>query len=81
MKVLFIGLGSIGQRHLRNLVTLKKDIEIYAYRNSRSVPLLSKNNEVIKEFKVVAKKIKPSASELQRNKRSRSAIMRVFEKI
>ena len=44
----------------------------------KEIPL---NNEVIKEFKVVAKKIKPSASELQRNKRSRSAIMRVFEKI
>jgi Predicted S-adenosylmethionine-dependent methyltransferase involved in cell envelope biogenesis len=29
----------------------------------------------------VPKKIKPNASELQRNKRSRSAIMRVFEKI
>ena len=39
------------------------------------------NNEVIKEFKVVAKKIKPSASELKKNIRSRSAIMRVFEKI
>mgnify|MGYP001209926727 CR=1 FL=1 len=44
----------------------------------KEIPL---NNEVIKEFKVVAKKIKPSASELQRNRRSRSAIMRVFEKI
>ena len=44
----------------------------------KEIPL---NNEVIKEFKVVAKKIKPSASELQINKRSRSAIMRVFEKI
>ena len=44
----------------------------------KEIPL---NNEVIKEFKVVAKKIKPNASELQRNKRSRSAIMRVFEKI
>ena len=44
----------------------------------KEIPL---NNEVIKEFKVIAKKIKPSASELQRNKRSRSAIMRVFEKI
>ena len=44
----------------------------------KEIPL---NNEVIKEFKVVAKKIKPSTSELQRNKRSRSAIMRVFEKI
>ena len=44
----------------------------------KEIPL---NNEVIKEFKVVAKKIKPSTSELQRNRRSRSAIMRVFEKI
>ena len=44
----------------------------------KEIPL---NNEVIEEFKVVAKKIKPSASELQRNKRSRSAIMRVFEKV
>ena len=44
----------------------------------KEIPL---NNEVIEEFKVVAKKIKPSASELQRNRRSRSAIMRVFEKI
>ena len=44
----------------------------------KEIPL---NNEVIKEFKVVAKKIKPSISELKRNKRSRSAIMRVFEKM
>ena len=44
----------------------------------KEIPL---NNKVIKEFKVVAKKIKPRASELQRNRRSRSAIMRVFEKI
>ena len=44
----------------------------------KEIPL---NNEVSKEFKVVAKKIKPSTSELQRNRRSRSAIMRVFEKM
>ena len=44
----------------------------------KEIPL---NNEVIKKFKVVAKKIKPSTSELQRNRRSRSAIMRVFEKM
>ena len=44
----------------------------------KEIPL---NNEVIKEFKVIAKKIKPSTTELQRNRRSRSAIMRVFEKI
>ena len=44
----------------------------------KEIPL---NNEVIKEFKVIAKKIKPSTTELQRNRRSRSAIMRVFEKM
>lgn len=34
MKVLFIGLGGIGQRHLRNLFKIytKEDLEIYAYR-------------------------------------------------
>lgn len=32
MKVLFIGLGGIGQRHLRNLLLLRKDVEIYALR-------------------------------------------------
>lgn len=37
MKVLFIGLGSIGQRHLRNLLQLGT-FEIYAYR-VRSNPL------------------------------------------
>ena len=44
----------------------------------KEIPL---NNRVIKDFKIVAKKIRPSIDELQRNKRSRSAIMRVFEKI
>ena len=44
----------------------------------KEIPL---NNEVIKGFKVIAKKIKPSISELQKNRRSRSAIMRVFEKL
>ena len=44
----------------------------------KEIPL---NNEVIKGFKVIAKKIKPSISELQTNRRSRSAIIRVFEKL
>lgn len=33
MKILFIGLGSIGQRHLRNLRCIDPDIEILAYRS------------------------------------------------
>ena len=32
MKVLFIGLGGIGQRHLRNLIQINKKIDLYAYR-------------------------------------------------
>tara|TARA_B100000965_G_scaffold404978_1_gene437402 strand:+ start:991 stop:1887 length:897 start_codon:yes stop_codon:yes gene_type:complete len=44
----------------------------------KEIPL---NNEVTTEFKIVAKKVKPGSSEIKRNRRSRSAIMRVFEKI
>jgi len=37
MKILFIGLGSIGQRHLRNIKTLKpgNDVQLLAYRKSK----------------------------------------------
>ena len=44
----------------------------------KEIPL---NNEVTTEFKIVAKKVKPGSPEIKRNRRSRSAIMRVFEKI
>jgi predicted dehydrogenase len=47
MKALFIGLGSIGQRHLRNLKQLRPDCEILSYRVKKSVPLLSKENKII----------------------------------
>ena len=46
MKSLFVGLGSI-KRHLRNLKTLLPEAEIFAYRNSRNVPFLDENNNVI----------------------------------
>jgi len=47
-KALFVGLGSIGQRHLRNLRKLLGDsIDIMAYRASRSVPLLDENRCVV----------------------------------
>lgn len=38
MKVLFVGLGSIGQRHLRNLKKLRHDqpLEVFSYRQSPS---------------------------------------------
>ncbi|MDR1657036.1 MAG: Gfo/Idh/MocA family oxidoreductase [Deltaproteobacteria bacterium] len=42
MKALFIGLGSIGQRHLRNLKRLVSDeLEVMAVRRTKSVPLLT----------------------------------------
>ncbi len=48
MNFLFFGLGSIGQRHLRNLVKIQKKNQIYAYRIKNSVPLLNNQNRVIK---------------------------------
>ena len=39
------------------------------------------NNEEFKEFECIAKKVRQSAKEIELNKRSRSAIMRVFKKL
>ena len=39
------------------------------------------NNIEKKDFKCIAKKIRPSKNEVKNNIRSRSAIMRVFQKI
>ena len=48
MKALFVGLGSIGQRHLRNLRQLRGDsIEILATRSLRQVPMLDENRNVV----------------------------------
>jgi predicted dehydrogenase len=44
LKVLFCGLGSIGQRHLRNtLAVLGEDVEILAYRSRNQSPVLNPN--------------------------------------
>ena len=48
MKALFVGLGSIGQRHLRNLKILLPNIKIMAYRHSRNVPILDNRNNPVK---------------------------------
>jgi predicted dehydrogenase len=48
VKVLFDGLGSIGQRHLRNLLQLKPDCQVAAVRRKRSVPVLSHTNQVLR---------------------------------
>tara|TARA_B100000989_G_scaffold298957_1_gene291375 strand:- start:1535 stop:2575 length:1041 start_codon:yes stop_codon:yes gene_type:complete len=45
--ILFIGLGSIGQRHFRNLKKLNKDFSFFALRKKRTSPMLDNNNKVI----------------------------------
>jgi hypothetical protein len=41
INILFFGLGSIGQRHIRNLKKLLKNkVNFYAYRRTKHVPLL-----------------------------------------
>lgn len=48
MKALFVGLGSIGQRHLRNLVEIMgQEVEIYAYRVKRAGFILNNKLEII----------------------------------
>ena len=46
MNILIIGLGSVGQRHLRNirLVLKNKKFQIYALRRKFFTPLLSNKN-------------------------------------
>ncbi len=50
MKALFIGLGSIGQRHLKNLICIDPEIEIFAFRQRNRV-LTEDLNQRIKSFK------------------------------
>lgn len=47
MNYLFFGLGSIGQRHLRNLISLDKNAKIFALRKKYTTPLLDYNNNKI----------------------------------
>ena len=45
MNILIIGLGSIGQRHLRNILKLYPDTKIYAYSRKFKTPLLNNVNQ------------------------------------
>jgi len=47
MNILILGLGSIGQRHLRNLYHLDKKINFFAVRKKFSTPLLTNKNEAL----------------------------------
>ena len=48
-KILFIGLGSIGQRHYRNLKKLGLKLKVYCIREKKFSPKLDINNRVIKK--------------------------------
>ena len=48
-KVLFIGLGSIGQRHYRNLKKIKKNFKFYALRKIKKSPELDSYNNINSE--------------------------------
>jgi predicted dehydrogenase len=47
--ILIIGLGSIGQRHLRNLSNIGKNFNFFAYRRKFKTPTLNFNNLVTKQ--------------------------------
>jgi len=48
MNILFIGLGSIGQRHIRNLKLIEPKSKFYTITKGISVPLLNNLNRAIK---------------------------------
>lgn len=73
MKYLFVGLGSIGQRHLQNLQKLDKNAEIFALRKSNKNLVIQDGKAEAKDvgeyygIKIIrsmeeAKKIKPDVS-------------------
>ena len=67
--ILFVGLGSIGQRHLRNLKKINKKFNFFAIRKKKTTPLLSNTNKVIKnKFLSKENKIKEiKFSEVKKN--------------
>jgi len=47
MNILIIGLGSIGQRHLRNILKLYPSAKIYAYSRKFKTPFLNNANQAL----------------------------------
>lgn len=70
--VVVISFHSLEDNIVKNF--FKAEIKNYP----KDIPI---NNEEFKEFECIAKKVRPSAKEIELNKRSRSAIMRVFRKL
>lgn len=54
--ILFIGLGSIGQRHFRNLKKIKENYKFFAIRSKKNSPELDVNNKVINKKFISSKK-------------------------
>lgn len=57
MNILILGLGSIGQRHLRNLKLVDKKINFFSLRRKFKTPLLNNKNvpqegDIIRKFKI-----------------------------
>ena len=57
MKILIIGLGSIGQRHLKNIYKLYPKTKFYVYRRKYTTPSLNNKNEptnvdLIRRYKI-----------------------------
>lgn len=52
MKILFIGLGSIGQRHLRNIISLNKKSEIYRFSETDRQMIISDNLKKAKKTNI-----------------------------
>ena len=70
--VVVISFHSLEDNIVKNF--FKAEIKNYP----KDIPI---NNEEYKEFECIAKKVRPSAKEIELNNRSRSAIMRVFKKL
>ena len=70
--VIVISFHSLEDNIVKNF--FKAEIKNYP----KDIPI---NNEAFKEYECIAKKVRPSAKEIELNNRSRSAIMRVFKKL
>ena len=69
-KILFIGLGSIGQRHYRNFKNIGKDFKFFAIRKIKNSPELSENNLIKnKKFDLIKKGIKEISERESLNKK------------
>tara|TARA_Y100000294_G_C8324630_1_gene244106 strand:+ start:386 stop:577 length:192 start_codon:yes stop_codon:yes gene_type:complete len=55
MKTLFIGLGGVGQRHMRNLINLRKDVQIAAVRKYGRTFEITNSLHANKEVDIIKK--------------------------